>query len=64
MENPIKLMMWANINAMVQYLQFSKMMLDTFFPVEAQPRQPKPALARAAAPVKRRGCIGPADLRS
>ncbi len=57
MENPMKFIMWANINALIQYLQISKNMLDTFFPVPPQSRQLKPALI----PVKRRGCVGPAD---
>jgi len=64
MNNPIKLMMRANLNAMVQYMQFSQSMLAAFFPVQGQSQQPKPALVPATVPVKRRGCIGPADLRS
>lgn len=68
MDNPIKMMMWLNANAMAQYLELSKTMLDVFFPVRAQSKQPAPALVPATVPVKARvkrmGCIGPADLRS
>ncbi len=60
MGNPIKLILWANVNAMVQYVQFSKNMLDAFFPVPAPSQRPAPVLARG--PVKRGGCVGPADL--
>ena len=65
MDNPIKLILWANVNAMYQYLQFSKNMLDVFFPIHAASQRPAPVLARAAVPVKIKsgGCAGPADLR-
>jgi hypothetical protein len=62
MDNPIKLILWANVNVLIQYLQFSKTMLDAFFPVPAPSRQPAPVQARI--PVKRGGCVGPADLHS
>ena len=64
MDNPIKMIMLANLNAMVQYMEFSQKMLTALFPIQAQSKQPKPALVPATVPVKRRGCIGPADLRS
>lgn len=62
MDNPIKLMMWANLKAMIRYMEFSQSMLKALFPVQAQ--QPKPVPVPATVAVKRRGCIGPADLRS
>lgn len=64
MDNPIKMIMLANLNAMVRYMEFSQSMLSAFFPVQAQSQQPKPVPVPATVPVKRRGCIGPADLRS
>jgi hypothetical protein len=65
MDNPYKMIMWANVNAMYQYWQFSKNMLDVFFPVQVPQPKPAPVVASQPVPAKRRiGCIGPADLRS